>query len=208
MKGMIPILDNGHGGMIKGDYQTAGKRSPNWKFGVLYEGAFNRWVTNLIMRELDYAGVPYYHISPELRDVRLPTRVNRANAIYLQDPNAYVLSIHANAGRGHGMEGFTYFGQTISDAIAEEFLQNLENEFSPQGWNFRFDTIDGDLDKEDNFAILRDTDCPAVLLELGFMDTLEDYTELWSQEYQQNVACNIAKGIINLYRGEKNTVDV
>jgi len=42
MKGLVPILDNGHGGLTRGRYQTDGKRSPNRRFGSLYEVAFNR----------------------------------------------------------------------------------------------------------------------------------------------------------------------
>lgn len=40
------IIDEGHGGLIQGIYQTEGKRSPNFKElgGVLYEGIFNRAV--------------------------------------------------------------------------------------------------------------------------------------------------------------------
>lgn len=205
MKGLVPILDAGHGGLIRGRYQTKGKRSPNWRFGTLYEGAFNRWVVNLLMRELDYAGVPYYHISPELRDVKLSTRVSRANAIADLDGDAYLLSIHANAGGGTGLEGFTYYGQTRSDEIAEDFLLNLSEEFEPQGWKLRADTIDGDLDKESNFYILKHTKCPAFLLECGFMDFDWDYTQLWSQEYQQALACNLASTIIKIYNREENT---
>lgn len=205
LKGLIPILDAGHGGIIAGIYQTSGKRSPSgWRFGTLYEGAFNRWVIGLIMRELDYAGVPYYHISPELRDVKLQTRVNRANAIYAKDKNTYVFSLHANAGGGTGMEGFTFFGQTQSDEIAEVFLTDAAAEFEPQGWRLRSDTIDGDLDKESSFYILRETAPPAFLFEAGFMDYERDYNFLWSQEFQKALACNLAKTMIKLYEGEDN----
>jgi hypothetical protein len=41
------IFDNGHGGIIDGVYQTAGKRSPLWPDGeILYEGEFNRSIVN------------------------------------------------------------------------------------------------------------------------------------------------------------------
>ena len=40
---MIVLLDNGHGGIINGEYQTPGKRSPVWADGSqLFEGEFNR----------------------------------------------------------------------------------------------------------------------------------------------------------------------
>ncbi|MBK8888090.1 MAG: hypothetical protein IPN46_16750 [Saprospiraceae bacterium] len=49
--GRTVILDNGHGGVINGKYQTTGKRSPNWDKGVLFEGMFNRWVVNRIIEK-------------------------------------------------------------------------------------------------------------------------------------------------------------
>ncbi|MBK8079429.1 MAG: hypothetical protein IPK25_03525 [Saprospiraceae bacterium] len=51
--GRTVILDNGHGGVINGIYQTSGKRSPNWNQGILYEGMFNRWVVNRVIEALD-----------------------------------------------------------------------------------------------------------------------------------------------------------
>ena len=49
----------------------------------------------------------------------------------------------------------------------------------------RFDTTDGDLDKEDNFYILKNTNCPAVLTENLFMDTEKDCRFLMSKEGQR-----------------------
>ena len=105
--------------VINGIYQTPGKRSPKWEHGVLWEGMFNRWVVNRIIEKLQRIDTefPLYHISPELTDVTLQTRTNRANRIMSKDPNTYILSIHANAGGGIGIEGFTTKGNTKSDAV-------------------------------------------------------------------------------------------
>jgi hypothetical protein len=47
----IWILDNGHGGIIDGVYQTSGKRSPKWEDGTqLFEGEFNRAVVKRIVK--------------------------------------------------------------------------------------------------------------------------------------------------------------
>ena len=193
----IVILDAGHGGMIAGQYQTAGKRSPNWTKGVLYEGAFNRWICNLIMRELDYAGVPYFHVSPELEDITLRKRVERANKIYRDNRSAYLLSIHANAGGGTGVEGFTSKGDTPSDEIAELFLCNFEEKF--KDWKLRSDFYDGDRDKEKDYYVLKNTNCPAFLFECGFMDSKKDYAKLWSTAYQKQLSENLANTIKELY---------
>lgn len=190
---MIPILDNGHGGVELGIYQTKGKRSPNWDKGVLYEGMFNRWVVNRVMERLDRLNIPYGHVSPELKDTPLKERVRRLNEIYRDRQDVYLLSIHANAGGGQGIEGFTSKGHTKSDAIADVFLRRLEAN--------RVDTSDGDLDKESNLYVLKHSYSPAVLLELGFMDNKKDYDKLWNEGYLYRVVDLIVKSIIELYEG-------
>lgn len=196
---LIPILDAGHGGVINGNYQTPGKRSPKWHQGTLYEGMFNRWVVNRVIEKLDRDGIPYYHISPEFRDISLQTRVNRANDIYRQNRKSYVLSIHANAGGGKGIEGFTTKGNTKSDPIGEVFLRNLEQDL--KGQRMRFDTSDGDRDKEVNFFILRKSAGPAFLLECGFMDNVADYNNLWDEKYLETLVNSIVRSIKELYQG-------
>lgn len=194
----IVILDNGHGGVINNKYQTSGKRSPNWSKGVLYEGMFNRWVVNRIIEKLDRLKIPYYHISPELTDVSLKARSDRANKIMRSDKNTYLLSIHANAGGGKGIEGFTTVGVTGSDKIAEKFLSNLEEDVDT---DFRFDLSDGDRDKESNFWMLRKPVGKAFLLECGFMDNQKDYFNLWNEEYLNKLVDSCVRSIKELYEG-------
>lgn len=197
--GRVVILDNGHGGMINGKYQTAGKRSPNWSKGVLYEGMFNRWVVNRVIEKLDRDNIPYYHISPEITDVSLPTRANRADKIYSENKNVWVLSIHANAGGGKGVEGFTTKGITKSDGLGEIVLKNLETDLADQ--KMRFDKSDGDRDKEVNYYILRMPKCPSFLLECGFMDSQSDYANLWNKNYLERVVNSLVKSIKQIYNG-------
>ena len=48
------ILDAGHGGIINGNYQTPGKRSPVFSGGQqLFEGEFNRAVKARIKEKLE-----------------------------------------------------------------------------------------------------------------------------------------------------------
>lgn len=192
---MIPILDNGHGGIINGVYQTKGKRSPKWSKGVLYEGAFNRWIINGVMKELDYLGKPYFNISPEINDVPLRERVSRANKLSRKE-KTYFLSVHANAGRGTGWEIFTSPGETRSDAIATKFIENFEKVMPLKP---RFDLSDGDKDKEAKFTVLTDTVCPAILIECGFMDNKKDYELLWDRNFQQLIIGRIVATILELY---------
>ena len=158
---------------------------------------FNRWVVNRLIERLDRLGLPYYHVSPELKDISLNERSIRANKIYSENKNTYLLSIHANGGGGEGIEGFTSPGLTKSDKIAQVFLSDLENNFPEQ--KMRFDTSDGDLDKEAKFSILVRSNCPAFLLECAFMDNKKDYERLWSEQYIERMVSSLYKSIKKLY---------
>lgn len=194
---MVPIVDNGHGGVIGGYYQTFGKRSPEWDQGVLYEGMFNRWVVNRLIEKMDRKGIKYYHASPELADISLTSRVARANKIHSFDKNSYFLSIHANAGGGKGIEVFTSPGQTTSDTIASVILENLQDDLEGKQ-TMRFDMSDGDMDKEERFFVLTQTKCPAVLVECGFMDNRSDYKKLWDEKYLSLIVDSLFKSITQL----------
>jgi N-acetylmuramoyl-L-alanine amidase len=194
------ILDAGHGGMRNGKYPTPGKRSPNWQHGVLYEGASNRWIMYRVMELLDTWGIPYYCITPGDDDTGLTRRANLANNIYNQNSGAYLLSIHSNAGGGTGFEAFTSRGETTSDRIAELFLDTLAKDFPNE--RHRYDLFDGDKDKEAGYTILTKTNCPAVLVELLFMDNRADYKKLWDPTFRGYMAMSLATSIKYLYEGK------
>ncbi len=168
---MIVLLDNGHGGVINSQYQTKGKRSPIWDDGSqLFEGEFNRAIVNGIIQELTKLNISYVNIAPEYWDVRLETRVKRANQYATK--KSFYLSIHANAGGGKGSEIFTSPGDTKSDKIATIFGNSYKKEFPSK--LLRTDFTDGDLDKERRFYVLTKTKMPAILTESFFMDNEEE----------------------------------
>ena len=194
---MIVMLDNGHGGVINGVYQTAGKRSPEWELGVLYEGVFNRKVVKGIIKVLQSLKIPYYHLCPEDTDVSLETRVSRANEFTKKSKvPTYILSIHANAGGGTGWEIFTTIGKTKADDVADVFIKYMKS----LPIVHRADLSDGDGDKESNFFILKDSIAPAVLLECAFMDNHNDYVLMNDQKFIDKVIANCVNGIISLYK--------
>ena len=97
------ILDAGHGGMIEGQYQTKGKRSPVWEDGsILYEGECNRAIKSRVMELMTFHKMPYFDVNPEQVDISLKERVTRANKV----ANGLYISIHSNAGGGTGCEVF------------------------------------------------------------------------------------------------------
>lgn len=171
MKKYLFILDAGHGGMIDGVYQTKGKRSPVWNdMSQLFEGEFTRSIVHRIIRWAPMFGIKCLDIVDSEEDISLAVRVKRANDqrhIYPDSELVYV-SVHANAGGGHGIEVFTSPGHTRSDSIATVFLKKLSLAFSDA--RLRTDMSDGDPDKEAEFYVLKKTAMPAILTENFFMD--------------------------------------
>lgn len=194
----LVILDAGHGGLIDGVYQTAGKRSPDWENGVLYEGVSNRAFMFQICEILKKNNVPFEIVHGGNDDIPLDKRVKIINKIGFDNPYAYLISIHSNAGGGTGFEFFTSIGETRSDKIATRIDQFFKQSFG-NSIAFRNDYSDGDPDKESNFYILSKTVCPAVLLELLFMDNRYDYNLLWDETVRAKISETIAEFIIDKY---------
>lgn len=189
------LLDPGHGGIIAGEYQTAGKRSPVWPDGSqLFEGEFNRAIVARLVELMAAARIPYNVIALEHTDISLVERVQRANT-WGSKGCAY-LSIHANAGGGRGYEIYTSKGETKSDKLATMFYSEFEREFPDV--KMRSDMIDGDVDKEANFYVLKNTVMPAVLTESFFMDTEADCRVLMSPGGRDRIALAHFNAIVNI----------
>ena len=195
---MLILLDNGHGGLIAGEYQTAGKRSPIWNDGSqLFEGEFNRSIVNGIIQQLTSLKIGYVVITPELKDITLETRVNRANRVFETRKDCFFVSVHANAGGGSGCEIYTSPGKTRSDEIATIFGETYQALLPDQ--RLRTDFSDNDLDKERRFYLLTKTRMPAILTENFFMDNETECREfLMSPDGRQRIIDYHVKAIIDV----------
>lgn len=171
---MLVFLDNGHGGLIKDIPQTEDRRSIVFSNNrQLFEGEFNRAIINGIIQELSFMRIPYYNVCPELKDMALLTRINRANRHL--EKNSFYLSVHSNAGGGHGSEFFCYkesnTGQKIATIFAEEFQRAYpDRKLRSDNNQVKF--------KKGNYIVLRRTKMPAVLTENFFFDNDEEAKEI------------------------------
>lgn len=164
---MIPIISNGHGGMIGGKYQTRGKRFTFKDGTVIYEGEFNRAIKNRVLELLTQKGIPFYDLVPEQKDISRKTRVARANHIYKRErKRAFLIEIHSNAGKGIGSEVFISRGASEnSRALANWTKTRYKRHFSESV----FRGI-----KRKNWDVVALTYCPAILLEMFFMDNEQE----------------------------------
>ena len=190
------ILDNGHGGVIDGIYQTPGKRSPVWPDGTqLYEGEFNRAIVNRLVKLCNDSGIECVNLVDTQEDVPLEDRTDEANDIYRkrldEDGKCIYVSIHANGfsdESANGWEVYTSVGETKSDTIATVLYEKAEKEFPNE--YMRKDTYsDGDVDKEANFWVLSKTVMPAILSENFFMTNYDNcHNYLQSEEGRDRIA--------------------
>ena len=186
------ILDNGHGGMIDGVYQTPGKRSPVWPDGTqLFEGEFNRAIVNRLMDMCEVNGIDAINLVSTPEDVSLSERCNTANRLAKSsDKPCIYVSIHANGysvESANGWEVYTSPGETKSDGIATILFEKAAREFT--GEYMRKSTCDGDPDKEANFYVLVNTTMPAILSENFFMTNYDNcHKYLLSEEGRDRIA--------------------
>ena len=86
------ILDNGHGGIIDGEYQTAGKRSPVWEDGSqLFEGEFNRSIVERLIKMCANEGIECINLVDTQEDIPLSKRTTEANNIHKKSRKVLVL---------------------------------------------------------------------------------------------------------------------
>lgn len=194
------LIDNGHGS------NTSGKRSPN---GSILEYKYTREIAQRVVDELKARGYDAERIVTEGYDVSLGERCRRVNAKCkaLGSHNVLLVSIHNNAaGAGgwmnaRGWSAYTTKGRTLSDALADCLYKAAETYLV--GQKIRKDTQDGDPDWEENFHIIRNTLCAAVLTENFFMDNREDVAYLLSEAGKMAIVKVHVEGIIAYIKSQK-----
>ena len=196
------LIDYGHGGLIDGIYQTGGKRSPKFtdRFFpdgtpyVFYEGVNNRDNGNRLMKALKCLNIDYIDLVNTNEDMRLLTRVSRANNLNTKRPCIYI-SIHTNA-HGNGSEFTTAKGNSVhistnASSKSHKFAELLEEEFKTEYKDLtRWRGV-----KENDFYVLKKTNCPAVLLETGFMTNKEETLLMLSEDWKDRFVNSVINAI-------------
>lgn len=178
---MICLLDNGHG------VNTLGKCSPD---KTVREYAYARKLVNAISEKLKEENIEYQIIVPEETDIPINTRIKRVNDICQKRNDCFLISVHLNAG-GNGStwtnaKGWSVFvsknASKKSKVIASTFtthakeLNLMGNRSIPKEgyWIWSWSKYD--------IALLKYTNCPAILTENLFQDNKEDIKYLLSEE--------------------------
>lgn len=182
------LISNGHG------VDTNGRHSPDMR---LREYKWSREIAEMITVKLREKGYDAERIVTEEKDISLSERTRRVNAICNKfgTKNCVLVSIHNNAaggdGKWHDARGFSVFvsknASAKSKALAALFTDlakarnMLGNRSVPKEkyWTWSWTTAD--------IAILKNTNCPAVLTENFFQDNKADVDYLLSDKGKREI---------------------
>jgi len=188
------IIDAGHSGPTKdpGAIGPTGLKECDVVLALAYmvkAGLMRRNIPVALTREM-----PDQPITDELS-----YRTDLSNAYAA----AAFISLHCNAAErpdAEGAEIWTYPGQSGADVLAETMLGQFEKQMP--GLYLRKDLSDGDGDKEARFYVLRFTDAPAILIEIGFISNPDEEKLLKDNDYLLKIAQVIIDGIVAWLEGE------
>jgi N-acetylmuramoyl-L-alanine amidase len=178
------VVDAGHGGKDSGAYRRSG---PPEKVVAL-----------------DVA----QRLNRKLRESQLQTVMTRSSDVFIpleervqienSHKNAIFVSIHFNHSRRRAIRGFeTYYHSGVSANLANRIQQKLMT--IPKSTNRGVRTA--------NFRVLRLANCPAVLVECGFLSNRSEGNRARDWEYRELLADRIAEAIVEqrygtgVYRG-------
>lgn len=182
---MILILDNGHGDPPL----TGGKCSPDKRLLEYY------WARDMVQRiaaKTRALGIQTEIIVPEIKDISLTERTRRVNALCGKygTKNCVLVSVHVNAAPGSGWSnasGFCSYVAPNASTNSKRFatlLWECANKAGLRGNR----SVPSCKYWVGNFAIIRDTKCPAVLTENLFMTNKEEVDYLLSEAGKETIA--------------------
>src|SRR5947199_2073972 len=168
------VVDAGHGGKDSGAYRRYGPPAKVVALDVAQR-------LNRKRRESQLRTVM-------TRDSDVFIELNDRVAIENNQKNAIFVSIHFNDSRKRGTRGFeTYYHSGASVNLANGIQQKLMT--IPNSTNGGVHTA--------NFRVLRLANCPAVLVECGYLSNRSEGKQARDSEYRELLADRIAEAIVD-----------
>lgn len=172
----VIVIDAGHGGHDLGANDS-----------LVYEKHVNLDVSRRLKRTLQEAGYRVVMTRETDQFIPLTTRAEIAN----RQSNALFVSVHFNSSWKTGVTGIeTFYMGSTSKAFASYVQSQLIRSIG---------STDRGV-KTANFAVLRRTRHPSVLIEGGFVSNDRERSAMLDPKYRQVVADSIARGLLDFDR--------
>ena len=195
----VIFLDPGHGG-----------KDPGAQYLGLKEKDLNLQVSQQLKTKLESLG--YKVIMSRSTDIFVDFVTERSKMSNETNADMFI-SIHFNA-TGHGLDSgedgiqtYTYLPTgNIPSVINKKWHDNPTRlKYSYKLGSYIHQSVLATTQAKDagllakSFAVLRETNKPAVLLELGYMDDSKESQKIRTKEYQQKLVDGITQGIQQYY---------
>ena len=195
------FLDPGHGG-----------KDP----GAVYYNTNEKDLTMQVYKKLrkELEGLGYTVLSSRDSDVYVDFVTERSKMVNNTNSDIFI-SIHFNASGSPasntaGIQTYSYEADSSYPSKINPYWHNHPDRISES--NRLAADIHSSLLAEtgakdagllqSSFAVLRETDKPAVLLELGYIDNFDENQQIRSDAYQNRLVAGIVKGIQKYYAGK------
>lgn len=192
---MMLFLDAGHGP------ETKGKETPihsvEQGFPYVQEFLHNRRIANEVYRLFKEEGIPCYKVYNETDDLSLRGRAEIANILYKmkEAKDAVFISIHHNACDFPSVHGAEFYVHPR----ASENSKRLSTELIGATAELDDKLLRKNPYKTSNFAVLRETKMPAVLIECAYMTNKDDCELIVKPEWPTMWSFIILHAIKNYY---------
>lgn len=195
--GPLIMVDNGHG------VETPGKRSPD---GRLREYSYTRELADRVIKNLQESGINAIRLVPEDSDVPLMDRVSRVNKQYSLNNKAILVSIHVNsAGDGSAWmseRGWSVFVNENPDGKSITLATKLADVAKSAGIKVRTEEASRNYWVASRY-LLKNINCPGIMVENWFMDNKEDVDYLLSENGKITLTRIIVDGVKAYLETEK-----
>lgn len=171
------FLGVGHGGA-----------DPGAEGGDLKEKDINLGIATACRDELAKYGVLTKMSREDDADDPLSEEIRECNAF---DPD-YAVDIHINAGGGRGFEAF----HTMSGGKGKVLAEAIECEVLAMGQTSRGCKTRANSAGRDYYGFIRQTKCPAVIAEFGFIDNTADRAKFDEAAEMDAIGRAYARGIL------------
>lgn len=174
------MTDPGHGGFDPGACGNGLRECDlTWRFGTKFAEIMERCGVYMYLTRQENT------TATNNKNAELGYRCQLAN----QKGVSFYISFHTNAGGGTGFESYRYLGNYPETVRLQQLVHGrVAPIFTSNGMPDRGM-------KMADFAVLRGTNMPAILLELGFIDNARDAKYISANDFENQVTEAVARGV-------------
>lgn len=172
------VIDPGHGGEDPGASSDYTKK---------HEKDFTLKVSKSLAKRLKGLGAHVILTREDDSNLSLRNRAKLAN----EETADVFISLHFDSsGENNENSGITSYYYNKHDLALSQVINHSLKKIN----------IQNNGDQFGDFMVLRESDCPSVLLEMGYMNNKKDVKRIESKKYQQQLVYRISDGLENYFR--------